>query len=305
MTALLFLPVLICIIGCIGGDGCRFWGGELAVPTCFVCLVPLVTSGKATRQTLKGLIMSEESTSKSTFGGTPQRVFFLVYGLEGAESGPVGAVDVGKMDSFQLHDFRKECLKLCNGQYRVGFHSDELLTGSDEFYVPLRNYDRLEADQKKAIDNARYLAKQVRRENDSGLENVEEPPVMPPTDATGTEGKRKTKAKSGPRPKQAPTRGRIHAALLVLFHENEKMKNKTAEELAEILVSRRRFGIKKCSKSAVKGTYAWVTYCSPLRRREKTNSLENLHRIRDDQSQEPWQILAAQSEQEMGGAGGQ
>ena len=134
MTTLLHPPVLRSKFGPSVATVADFLGRKLAISACLVRLVSLIASGKAARPMYKGFTMNEASTSE---GGIPKRVIFLVYDLEEAESGPTGAVDVGKMDSKQYRDFRQECVRLCKGQYRVGFHDDpvESLSSFDEFYL--------------------------------------------------------------------------------------------------------------------------------------------------------------------------
>ena len=92
------------------------------------------------------------------------------------------------------------------------------------------------------------------------------------------------KGKSGKRKPQNPTGGEIHEALLVLFHKNPKAVHYSAQRLADILKSRRKNPLKRCSASGVKATQAWHQYCVPLRRREKTVSLEDAGQIKDNQS---------------------
>ena len=94
---------------------------------------------------------------------------------------------------------------------------------------------------------------------------------------------RKKTATSGTRPKQAPTQGKVHNALVIFLTKRPDAAQYTAVHLAEILASQKP--PIKCSKSAIIGTAAWATYCRPFRRREKTISLEDPGKIQDYMSE--------------------
>ena len=113
--------------------------------------------------------MSEESMFEPPHDGVPEQVFVLVYGFE-VESGPVGAVNVGKLNFFQFSIFKIEFFKLYQGRYKVGFRFKQPLSRRLKklLQMELSNYEHLADDQKKAIDIARHVADQVRRDEGDG-----------------------------------------------------------------------------------------------------------------------------------------
>ena len=116
-----------------------------------------------------------------------------------------------------------------------------------------------------------------------------------PSSAPPPKTKKKRVKSANPKP-QVPTKGVIHDALVALFHKNPKAAREySAERLADILKSRKKNPIKRCTASGVKATLAWQDYCKPFRRREKTTSLDARGNTRDRRVQTPSEILDEQS----------
>jgi hypothetical protein len=107
--------------------------------------------------------------------------------------------------------------------------------------------------------------------------------------------KKKRVKSANPKP-QVLTKGTIHDALVAFFHKKpDAAKEYSAERLADILRSRKKNPIKRCTASGVKATLAWQQYCKPFRHREKTISLDARGNTRDSRAKTPSEILDEQS----------
>ena len=108
---------------------------------------------------------------------------------------------------------------------------------------------------------------------------------------------KKKQVKSANSKPQNPTDGAINDALWTFIRKNkEAAKNYSAERFADELRSQKKNPIKKCTASAIKATRMWKEHIMPLRRREKTISLDACGNTRDDRAKDPSEILAEQSE---------
>ena len=159
--------------------------------------------------------------------------------------------------------------------------------------VNKKGFDSLEPVSHQSLKELQNIKTAVNKALEAGT--VHKDVVVSGSAAPPPKTKKKRVKSTNPK-LQKPTKGAIHDALVALFHKNpEAARDYSAERLADILKSRKKNPIKRCTASGVKATLAWQKYCKPFRRREKTTSLNARGNTRDSRAKTPSEILDEQS----------